>query len=302
MTRHPTPDPLSQEWIDTFLDHLWWEEGLSENTRASYRNDLTLFARWLAERGEKLTAVKSTTLLAYLAAKPRKAASQRRLIACWRKFFHWLMREGKITHNPCATLHPPPLPSRFPKTLSETEVEALLNAPNIETPLGIRDKAMFELLYATGLRVSELVTLQLTQVRLHDGWLIVTGKGNKERLIPFGEVAGDWLTRYLKEARPLLAHPRSPATLFLTRLGEGMTRQRAWQLVKQYATSAGIDLRKLSPHTLRHAFATHLINHGADLRAVQLLLGHADISTTQIYTHVARARLESLYHRHHPRA
>lgn len=297
-----TLTPLTQKWIDAFIDHLWWEEGLSANTRASYRHDLTGFAQWLEARNEKLPTVTAAALLTYLAEKPRKAASQRRLIACWRKFFGWLVREGKMAHNPCLTLTQPPLPPRLPKTLTENEVEKLLQAPDPETLLGLRDKAILELLYATGLRVSELVTLHLAQLRLQEGWLIVTGKGNKERLIPFGELAGEWLSRYLRDARPKLCKPHTTDALFLTQNGEAMTRQRCWQLIKHYAVVAGIDPRKISPHTLRHAFATHLLNHGADLRAVQLLLGHADISTTQIYTHVAHARLEALYHRHHPRA
>ncbi len=297
-----TLSPLTQQWIDAFIDHLWWEEGLSANTRASYRHDLTGFAQWLEQRNETFRTVTAATLLTYLAEKPSKAASQRRLIACWRKFFGWLVREGKMAHNPCLTLTQPPLPPRLPKTLTENEVENLLQAPDPETLLGLRDKAILELLYATGLRVSELVTLHLAQLRLQEGWLIATGKGNKERLIPFGELAGEWLSRYLRDARPKLCKAHTGDTLFLTQNGQAMTRQRCWQLIKRYAIAAGIDPRKISPHTLRHAFATHLLNHGADLRAVQMLLGHADISTTQIYTHVAHARLEALYHRHHPRA
>jgi len=288
--------------IATFLDHLWLDEGLSDNTRRSYGTDLALFSRWLAQRGERLTEVTTQTLLAYLAETRRKATSQRRLIACWRKFYGWLEQEGVISTNPTTALTLPALPPRFPKTLSETEVENLLAAPDTTTPLGIRDRMVLELLYATGLRVSELVGLPLVQVRLADGWLIVTGKGNRERLIPFGEVAAEWLTRYLSAVRPILATAHSPALLLLGRHGEGITRQRCWQIIKNHALTAGIDPRKLSPHTLRHAFATHLLDHGADLRAVQMLLGHADISTTQIYTHIARIRLEALYAKHHPRA
>ncbi|MCX7945570.1 MAG: site-specific tyrosine recombinase XerD [Hydrogenophilus sp.] len=300
-----TISPDDAHLIATFLDILWLEEGLAENTRISYGNDLTLFARWLAARDQTLTTLSPTMLTAYLAeiAPHRKSTTQRRLIATWRKFYRWLRREGKIAQDPTQSLDLPFLPPRRPKTLTEQEVESLLAAPDPTTPLGIRDKAILELLYATGLRVTELITLTLSQLHLTEGWLIVLGKGNKERLIPFGEIAAQWLERYLTAARPHFYFPKHPTDhLFLTHLGRPMTRQRCWQIIKTHAKAAGIDPRKISPHTLRHAFATHLLDHGADLRAVQMLLGHADLTTTQIYTHVARARLEQLYRKHHPRA
>ena len=291
--------------IDAFCDALWLEDGLAKATLDSYRSDLTLFARWLAtqQRGS-LLAVDEQNLAAYLAhvaSSHRRATSQSRYLSSLRRFYRWHLARGRIVADPTLRLVNPLRPSRLPKVLAETQVEALLGAPQVETPLGLRDRAMLETIYATGLRVSELVNLKLHEVGMNEGVLRVFGKGSKERLVPLGEEALDWIGRYLQEARPaLLAGKRSDA-LFLSNRGAPMSRQMFWNLVKRYALCAGIDPARLSPHVLRHAFATHLLNHGADLRVVQLLLGHADISTTQIYTHVARERLKSLHAAHHPR-
>ncbi|WP_037989786.1 site-specific tyrosine recombinase XerD [Tepidiphilus margaritifer] len=290
--------------LDAFVQTLWLEEGLAPATLAAYRSDLGQFFLWAQRAGFDPREACSAELLSYLAdfSRHNKATSQRRLLASWRRYYRWLLREGQIARDPTATLQPPLLPPRRPKTLTETDVERLLAAPDVTTPLGLRDKTMLEVLYATGLRVSELVGLQTHQIERNEGWLRVLGKGSKERLVPLGEEATIWLERYWHEARPLLLNGKREETLFLNRRGEAMTRQRCWQIIKEHAIRCGIAPERLSPHTLRHAFATHLLDHGADLRAVQLLLGHADISTTQIYTHIARARLEALYRRHHPRA
>ncbi len=293
-----------QAWIEAFGQMLWLEEGLSAATCAAYTSDLTLTAQWLGAQGRSLQAAQTVDLLEYLAAtaKERRPSTQRRLIAAWRKYFAWLQRQGLRADDPTAALVLPAAPLRHPKTISEEEVTHLLAAPDVTTPLGLRDRTLLEVLYATGLRVSELIALQCHQIQPQHGWIIVLGKGSKERLVPLGECALDWLEKYLRLARPLLGPRPTENTLFLNRLGEPLTRQRCWQIIKHYAQLAGIAPQRLSPHALRHAFATHLLNHGADLRAVQLLLGHADISTTQIYTHIARARLEALYRQHHPRA
>lgn len=289
--------------VDRFVDALWLEDGLSARTLAAYRSDLVALADWLAASGRGLRQASVADLQAYMAARlpgSRVSSSNRRLTV-FRRFYRWALREGLRTDDPTLPLLSAKRLVRVPKTLTEAQVEALLAAPDTGDPLGVRDRAMLELLYATGLRVSELVALRLYEVSLPDQVLRVTGKGNKERLVPFGDVAADWLRRYLTEARPALLAGRRSDDLFVTgRHGQAMTRVMFWMLVKRYARAAGIAV-PLSPHTLRHAFATHLLNHGADLRAVQLLLGHADISTTTIYTHVARERLKALHARHHPR-
>lgn len=294
--------PATQTLLDAFCDALWLEEGLARNTLASYRRDLAKLAAWLEARGVGLAQARRADLLAFLADQaPRlKATSTGRLLSSARRFYRQLLREGRIAADPTTEVERPRLPKNLPKNLSEAEVEALLAAPDTNTPLGLRDRAMLETLYATGLRVSELTGLMLSQVNLDAGVLRVMGKGSKERLVPLGEVAVEWLGRYLDQARPVLLAGRISDALFVTTRGGAMTRQRFWDLIKRYARRAAIA-RPLSPHTLRHAFATHLLNHGADLRVVQMLLGHASLSTTQIYTHVARERLKALHARHHPR-
>ncbi len=290
--------------LDAFCDGLWLSDGLSRNTLAAYRRDLTLFARWLlANYNIAPCDAEASHLHAYLAdfSQRAKATSQRRLLSTWRRYFHALIQAGRIRSDPSQRLAPPMAAPRFPKSLSEAEVEALLNTPDIDTALGMRDKAMLELLYATGLRVSELVGLRGFEVSLNDGALRVLGKGDKERLVPIGASATDWLKDYLAQARGEILAGRHSDALFVTVQGAAMSRQMFWRIIKHYALRAGIAANRISPHTLRHAFATHLLNHGADLRVVQLLLGHADISTTQIYTHIARARLKQLHAIHHPR-
>ncbi|HXD07814.1 MAG TPA: site-specific tyrosine recombinase XerD [Burkholderiaceae bacterium] len=296
--------PASQAAIDRFLDAVWIEDGLSANTLAAYRRDLTLYSRWLqAESGKSLDETAEGDLMAYGVATHgvSRATSANRRLTVFKRYFRWALREHLLKEDPTLRLTRAKQPMRVPKTLSEAQVEALLAAPDVDTPLGLRDRAMLELMYASGLRVSELVTLKSVHVGLNEGALRVTGKGAKERLVPFGEEAHAWLRRYLDEARGAILKEHGCDALFVTVQGAGMTRQMFWQLVKKHARTAGIDA-PLSPHTLRHAFATHLLNHGADLRAVQMLLGHADISTTQIYTHVARERLRQLHAKHHPRA
>ena len=290
--------------LDRFVDALWLEHGLARNTLAGYRSDLAHFAAWLEARGGRLPAATAADLAGYLAefSRASKPASQRRLLATLRRYYRLLLANREIAEDPTLLLDSPMPAERFPKTLSEAQVEALLGAPDPTTPQGLRDRSMLEVLYAAGLRVSELVGLKVFAVGLNEGVLRIMGKGSKERLVPLGEIAAEWLQRYLAEARPALLAGRHCDEVFVTRLGAGMTRQMFWQIIKQYAMDAGIARERISPHTLRHAFATHLLNHGADLRVVQLLLGHADISTTQIYTHVARERLKQLHARHHPRA
>ncbi|MBS0511020.1 MAG: site-specific tyrosine recombinase XerD [Proteobacteria bacterium] len=299
-----TLSPEARAELDTFIDTLWLEHGLARNTLAGYRSDLALFAAWLAPRGTALPHAGAADLAAYLAdfSQRAKPASQRRLLAAWRRYYRHLATHGLIGVDPTLRLEPPMPTQRFPRTLSEAQVEALLAAPDLGTPLGLRDRCMLEVLYAAGLRVSELVELRLFEVSLNDGLVRVMGKGSKERLVPLGQIAAEWITRYLREGRPLLLAGRSSDALFVTRLAAPMTRQMFWRIIKQHALAAGIAPERVSPHTLRHAFATHLLNHGADLRVVQLLLGHADISTTQVYTHVARERLKQLHSAHHPRA
>ncbi|VVD91481.1 site-specific tyrosine recombinase XerD [Pandoraea communis] len=288
--------------IDQFCDTIWLEDGLSRNTLDAYRRDLRLFAEWLAAKRETaLDGVDEAALSAYLAwRRDSLASSVNRRLSVFKRFYQWALREHIVQQDPCLRIASAKRAQRLPSTLSEAQVEALLAAPDLTQPLGLRDRAMLELMYASGLRVSELVSLKTIEVGLNEGVLRIFGKGAKERLVPFGEEANGWLTRYLAESRGVLLGGRACDTLFVTQRGEGMTRQAFWYLIKRYASQA--DIRApLSPHTLRHAFATHLINHGADLRVVQLLLGHSDISTTQIYTHVARERLKSLHARHHPR-
>ena len=290
--------------IDTFCDTLWLEDGLAKASLASYRSDLLRFAGWLAEhRLGTLCNADDVALTRFVAtlSQTLRASSQARYISTLRRFYRHLLARGRSTTDPTLKIAMPAKPSRLPKVLSEAQVDALLAAPKNETALGLRDRAMLETLYATGLRVSELVSLKLHEVNFDMGVVRVFGKGNKERLVPLGEEAIDWLRRYLAEGRPALLDKRQSDDLFVTARGAAMSRQAFWQLIKRYALHAGIDPARLSPHVLRHAFATHLLNHGADLRVVQLLLGHSDISTTQIYTHVARERLKSLHATHHPR-
>jgi integrase/recombinase XerD len=288
--------------LDTFIDHLWLEDGLSKNTLDSYRLDLTSFALWLTQKNKLLLAADQADIQQYLAVKfpLSKPRSISRLIASLRRFYRYLIRENKISVDPTLQIQSPKLPRSLPKSLNEDEVVALLNAPNVNEPVGLRDRAMLELLYACGLRVSELVDIKTTEVSVVDGVVRVTGKGSKTRLVPMGEEAVDWITRYLSEARAAILQKRLSDALFVTNRGAAMTRQGFWYLIKRYALLAGIT-KHMSPHVLRHAFATHLLNHGADLRVVQMLLGHSDISTTQIYTHVARERLKALHSVHHPR-
>ncbi|MCA1854336.1 site-specific tyrosine recombinase XerD [Massilia oculi] len=291
--------------IDEFCDTLWLEQGLARNSLDAYRRDLKLFAGWLAARRpgrSGLLAVQPEDIAAYFAerhADTRPSSANRRL-SVLKRFYGLALRRSQIDQDPCLKMASARQPLRFVHTLSEAQVEALLAAPDVSTPLGLRERTMLELMYASGLRVSELVALKLVEVSLNDGVLRITGKGSKTRLVPFGQEARLWLERYLKDARGIILNGQVDDALFVTGRGGAMTRQMFWILIKKHAQKAGIQ-GPLSPHTLRHAFATHLLNHGADLRVVQLLLGHADISTTQIYTHVARERLKHLHAQHHPR-
>ena len=294
---------MSTKIIDQFIDHLWLEDGLSKNTLNSYRFDLSIFVSWLSETKKiELLDVSELEIQEFLAFKfpTSKSRSISRLLATLRRFFRFLLRENKIKEDPTLKIQTPKIPKSLPKSLSEDEVEGLLEAPDIKTDVGMRDRSMLELLYACGLRVSELVGIQLTEVILSDGVIRVTGKGSKTRLVPMGEEAVDWIKKYLAESRQNILNKQTSKFLFVTNRGGEMTRQAFWYLIKKYALMANID-KPMSPHILRHAFATHLINHGADLRVVQMLLGHSDISTTQIYTHVARERLKKLHQEHHPR-
>ncbi len=289
--------------IEAFCDAVGLEDGLSRNTLAAYRRDLALFAAWLgSSRQAELEAATEADLRAYIAARhpDSRPSSANRRLSVFRRFFRHLVREGRRSDDPSLRLRTARQPQRFPSTLSFTQVEALLEAPDVSTPLGLRDRAMLETLYATGLRVSELVDLPSLGVSLEQGVVRVIGKGNKERLVPLGEHACHWLARWMREARRDLLGERASDAMFVTQRGRAMTRQMFWTLIRRYSIVAGITA-PLSPHTLRHAFATHLLQHGADLRVVQMLLGHADISTTQIYTHVARERLKTLHAQHHPR-
>ena len=298
------PEPVDPD-LDRFVDALWLEDGLSNNTLAAYRRDLTLFVRWLAPQGLAMRTVAEHHLMGYMAERADgKATSANRRLTVFKRFYRWALREQLIVRDPTLRLLAAKQPMRVPKTLSEAQVDALLSAPDVGTPLGLRDRTMLELMYASGLRVSELVNLRTFEISLTEHVVRPTGKGNKERLVPFGLEAGDWLTRYLSSARSEILGPRQSEHLFITsagpKAGTGMSRIMFWSLVKRYAVVAEVTA-PMSPHTLRHAFATHLLNHGADLRAVQMLLGHADISTTTIYTHIARERLKALHAQHHPR-
>lgn len=296
--------PADLAAIDSFCDSLWLEDGLARASLASYRGDLMHLAAWLAEHNlGGLCGVDEATLLRFVAmlAQTLRASSQARYLSTLRRFYRYQLARGLRNGDPTLKIAMPAKPSRLPKILSEAQVEHLLAAPAVETPLGQRDRAMLETLYATGLRVSELVALRLHEIQLDMGIVRVFGKGGKERLVPLGEEARDWLRRYLADGRQTLLARRQSDALFVTARASAMTRQAFWQLIKRYALQSGMDPARLSPHVLRHAFATHLLNHGADLRVVQMMLGHADISTTQIYTHVARERLRALHAQHHPR-
>tara|TARA_B110000003_G_scaffold190785_1_gene189550 strand:- start:1254 stop:2222 length:969 start_codon:yes stop_codon:yes gene_type:complete len=294
---------LENKMIDEFIDHLWLEDGLSKNTLASYRSDIMNLIDWLSENKKcSLIDISQSDIQQYLSYKfpLSKARSISRSLATLRRLFRFFLREKKISVDPTLQIQTPKIPKSLPKSLSEDEVESLLESPDIKTNSGLRDRAMLELLYACGLRVSELVNILLTEVNINDGIVRVTGKGNKTRLVPMGEEALDWMLKYLKEAREVILSNRTSNFFFVTHRGGAMARQTFWHLIKRYTVIANIN-KPISPHILRHAFATHLINHGADLRVVQMLLGHSDISTTQIYTHVARERLKKLHKSHHPR-
>jgi len=302
-TAERSPDRRDGDAIDRFIDAVWIEDGLAPNTLAAYRRDLTLLAEWLRRHADRtLDEAREADLRAYAVARHAGSAptSTNRRLTVFRRYYRWALREHLVDADPTLKLSAARQPLRVPKSLSEAQVEALLGAPVVETPRGLRDRTMLELMYASGLRVSELVTLKTVHLSLSEGALRVTGKGSKERLVPFGEEAQGWLERYIAQARAAILGGQSSDALFVTARGGPMTRQMFWKLVKAHAAQAGITA-PLSPHTLRHAFATHLLNHGADLRAVQMLLGHADISTTTIYTHVARERLKALHAAHHPR-
>ena len=294
--------PADQHLLDAFTDHLWLEDGLARNTLDSYRRDLQQFGDWLGQRGKSLDEAVEQDVQQYLAVKfpHSKPRSVSRLIASLRRFYRYCLREHEIGSDPTLRIDSPKLPRSLPKSLSESQVEQLLDAPDTNEDRGLRDRAMLEILYACGLRVSELVGLKTTEASLNEGVIRVTGKGSKTRLVPMGEVAVEWVARYLQQSRPAILQRRLSDSLFVTQRGTAMTRQAFWYLIRRHAVRAGIR-KPLSPHVLRHAFATHLLNHGADLRVVQMLLGHSDISTTQIYTHVARERLKQLHALHHPR-
>lgn len=300
----PRPEVQIDPHLDRFIDMLWLEDGLSSNTLAAYRRDLQALSDWLRQQpdGHTLVTASELDLASYAAARHAGSlpSSAGRRLSVFRRFYRWTTREGLSLDDPTVRMDAPRQRMRLPGTLTEAQVEALLAAPDTDEPLGLRDRAMLELLYASGLRVSELVTLKSVHVGLSENVLRITGKGSKERLVPFGVEASDWLTRYLGQARAQILGGQVSDALFVTGRGDAMSRQMFWKLIKKYALLAGIT-QHLSPHTLRHAFATHLLNHGADLRVVQMLLGHADISTTQVYTHVARERLRQLHEKHHPR-
>ena len=300
----PELDAANGQLIRSFQDALWVEEGLSENTQKAYVSDLALYAQWLGKvRQRQLLDADAGDVEGYLGFRFKQNASQRtsaRFLSSVRKFYAYWIRQGRLQQDPCAGVEAPHLGKPLPRTLTESEIDELLAAPETTHPMGVRDRAMLELLYATGLRVTELVTLRLAQFNLRQGVVRVVGKGSKDRLVPMGEEAESWLETYLKDARPEILGARQSDDLFVTERGAAMTRQAFWHLIKRYALKTGIR-KPLSPHTLRHAFATHLLNHGADLRVVQLLLGHSDLSSTQIYTHIAQERLKELHARCHPR-
>lgn len=305
VTQTNSMNEIDQQRMEQFLDASWMERGLSDNTLNSYRLDLVKLGHWLQQKELTLLDVSTQDLQAYqafLLDKGFKQTSRARMLSAIRRLFQYLYREKLRTDDPSALLIAPKLPKRLPKDLSEAQIEALLEAPEVNDPLELRDKAMLELLYATGLRVTELVSLTMENISLRQGVVRVTGKGDKERLVPLGENAMDWVEAFLEQGRPQLLGEKSSDVVFPSKRARQMTRQTFWHRIKHYAQIAGIDVDTLSPHVLRHAFATHLLNHGADLRVVQMLLGHSDLSTTQIYTHVATERLKSLHQTHHPRA
>jgi integrase/recombinase XerD len=297
----PESPPAEQDLIDQFIDAMWLESGLAKNTLSAYRTDITKLASFLSPQsllGANQSGIQQ--FLAELMAHGIKGSSSARMLSTIRRFYRYQLRQNKITVDPCAQVLSPKQGRPLPRALSESQVSELLHAPNVKSVLGMRDRAMLETLYATGLRVTELVNLSLLEINLDVGVVRIVGKGNKERLVPLGEQAINWVSKYLQSAREDLLKSRSCEALFVTARGGAMTRQAFWYMIKRRALAVGID-QPLSPHTLRHAFATHLINHGADLRSVQMLLGHADLSTTQIYTHIARERLQSMHAKHHPR-
>ena len=301
MSTEPTAYPANQDQIDLFIDAMWLESGLSKNTLSAYRSDLKRFAKFIGDQSIiEAGQPEVQKFLGLMMAEGTKASSSARVLSTLRRFYRYQIRERRVSVDPCAQVLSPKQGRPLPKAISEQHVDDLLNAPNTDEALGIRDRAMLETLYATGLRVSELVGLTLLEVSLQVGVVRIVGKGNKERLVPLGEQAIDWIERYQQGARLDLLKQRQSDAMFVTARGGGMTRQAFWHIIKKHALTAGIE-QTLSPHTLRHAFATHLINHGADLRSVQMLLGHADLSTTQIYTHIARERLQSIHAKHHPR-
>ncbi len=299
-----SPKSVSSEGIiDKFLDAIWMERGLSTNTLGAYRADLAALQRWLAQRDTSLIYASRADLLAFIASRAKQGSKPRstaRQLSSFRRFYRFLLREGVIQEDPTVKIDMPKIGRSLPRSLTESEVDALLGAPETSDPLGHRDRAMLEVLYATGLRVSELINLRQSEVNLNQGVLRIRGKGDRERLIPFGEESQRWIREFINGPRLEILLERQSEYLFPTRRGDRMTRQAFWHIIKRYAKKADIDA-KLSPHTLRHAFATHLLNHGADLRVVQMLLGHSDLSTTQIYTHVARERMKELHAQHHPR-
>ena len=289
--------------IALYLDAIWMEKGLSKNSLDSYRTDLTLFAQWLQQQNKTLLFVDAATIQNYLAVRLENKLNSRstaRFLSCVRGFYRHQIREGILQENPLALIESPKLPRSLPKSLTELDVESLLAAPDVDDPIGLRDRTMLEVLYACGLRVTELVSLTMPQINLRQNVIRVMGKGSKERLIPMGEEASSWLEKYFREARPFLLNNLPNEVVFPSTRAQLMTRQTFWHRIKHWAQVAGIQ-KPLSPHTLRHAFATHLLNHGADLRVVQLLLGHSDLSTTQIYTHIARTRMKAQHAAHHPR-
>ncbi len=295
---------MSEQIIDKFIDALWLERGLSENTLSAYRSDLVLLSRWASKTRERgLLDLESSDILAYLShllEKGLSASSSARTLSCLRRFYRYLCRESLLSIDPTLNIEAPKLPKLLPSSLTESEIDTLLDAPDCDDVIGLRDKAMIELMYGSGLRVSELVGLRFEQYNPQQGLIRLFGKGNKERLVPVGEYTMDWLDAYLEKSRPALLVDGPCDQIFPSIRGKQMTRQTFWHRIKKYAIEAGIQ-KNLSPHTLRHAFATHLLNHGADLRVVQLLLGHSNLSTTQIYTHIAKQRLQSLHQQHHPR-
>jgi len=302
-TKTPAIQPADEQQISLFIDHLWMHDGLSQHTLNSYRTDLGLFSRWLSAQSAQLLAVTSELVLQFIADRAEakySARSTARMLSCLRRFYAYALENNVMMHDPTAQVESPKLAKPLPHSLSESDVEKLLAAPDGESLLGCRDLAMLELMYASGLRVSELINIEFSQISLNQGVLRVLGKGSKERLVPFGDAAAEAINRYLKTTRANYLGDKNCDYLFISKRGQKMTRQTFWYRIKYYAQVAGIS-KHLSPHTLRHAFATHLLSHGADLRTLQLLLGHSDLSTTQIYTHIAKERLKSIHAQHHPR-